>query len=97
MITTAVALAVILGGNGGLAQVHNPPTDAPTHCAWVERVGVGLDLSAPLITTSAQTRCQTTNTTTGQTLAVTGWSLRMLAWAFATLFIAGFTNAVRKT
>lgn len=26
-----------------------------------------------------------------------GWGLRLLAWAFATLFVAGFTNAVRKT
>jgi len=26
-----------------------------------------------------------------------GWVLRLLAWAFAALFIAGFTGAVRKT
>jgi hypothetical protein len=25
------------------------------------------------------------------------WVLRLLAWAFAALFIAGFTSAVRKT
>jgi hypothetical protein len=28
---------------------------------------------------------------------VSGWALQLLAWAFATLFIAGFTGAVRKT
>ncbi|WP_163512201.1 hypothetical protein [Fodinicola acaciae] len=26
-----------------------------------------------------------------------GWGLRVLAWAFATLFVAGFKGAVRKT
>jgi hypothetical protein len=28
---------------------------------------------------------------------VAGWGLQLLAWAFATLFVAGFTGAVRKT
>jgi hypothetical protein len=30
-------------------------------------------------------------------LTAAGWVLRLLAWAFAALFIAGFTSAVRKT
>ena len=30
-------------------------------------------------------------------LAAVGWVLRVLAWVFAALFIAGFTSAVRKT
>jgi len=30
-------------------------------------------------------------------LTAIGWALRLLAWAFAALFIAGFTSAVRKT
>ena len=30
-------------------------------------------------------------------LTVAGWVLRVLAWVFAVLFIAGFTGAVRKT
>jgi hypothetical protein len=50
-----------------------------------------------LITTGARARCEATNTTTGQILTAIGWALRLLAWAFATLFIAGFTSAVRKT
>jgi hypothetical protein len=56
--------------------------------------------------------CDTTASTTGQVLTVAGWGLQLLAWAFATLFIicsspvhhlfitlfvAGFTGAVRKT
>jgi hypothetical protein len=30
-------------------------------------------------------------------LTSAGWVLRLLAWTFAALFIAGFTGAVRKT
>ena len=30
-------------------------------------------------------------------LTAAGWVLRLLAWVFAALFIAGFTSAVRKT
>jgi hypothetical protein len=30
-------------------------------------------------------------------LTAVGWILRVLAWAFAALFIAGFTSAVRRT
>jgi hypothetical protein len=34
---------------------------------------------------------------TGAWLTGVGWVLRVLAWTFAALFIAGFTGAVRKT
>ena len=30
-------------------------------------------------------------------LSAVSWVLRLLVWAFAALFIAGFTSAVRKT
>jgi len=30
-------------------------------------------------------------------LTAASWLLQLLAWAFAALFIAGFTSAVRKT
>jgi hypothetical protein len=93
----AVLAAVILGGHGGLAQVRTPPSPTPIGCTIVDRVGVGLDLGTPLVSTGARTRCDSTATATGESLAVAGWILRLLAWAFATLFIAGFTGAVRKT
>jgi len=32
-----------------------------------------------------------------QLLSAVGWVLRLVAWVFAALFIAGFTTAVRKT
>jgi hypothetical protein len=93
VILTAVVLSVVLGAHGALAQT--PLTS--TECTVVQRIGVGLDLGTPLITTGARARCDATNSATGQALAIAGWGLRLLAWAFATLFIAGFTGAVRKT
>lgn len=92
IVAIAVTLTVTLGAHGGLASTDPGPA-AP--CTIAERIGVGLDLGAPLIATG--TRCAATDTTTGQILTVAGWALRLLAWAFATLFIAGFTSAVRKT
>jgi hypothetical protein len=49
------------------------------------------------VKTGARDRCTTTFGTTGQVLMVVGWTLQVLAWAFATLFVAGLTGAVRKT
>ncbi|MEV6447551.1 hypothetical protein [Amycolatopsis sp. NPDC051716] len=96
-IVTAVILAINLGNHGGLVQTRTPPRPTPTGCTVVEQVGVGLDLAAPLINTGARARCDTTDSVTGQVLTATSWALRLLAWAFATLFVAGFTGAVRKT
>ncbi|MFI5606857.1 hypothetical protein ACIA77_06585, partial [Amycolatopsis sp. NPDC051903] len=96
-LTLAGLITAWLGAHGGLAQIQTPPSATPAACTLVERVGVGLDLGTPLISTGARAHCDTTNTTTGQTLTVLGWGLRLLAWGFATLFIAGFTGAVRKT
>jgi hypothetical protein len=92
----AAVLAITLGAHGGVARV-NPHPPAATRCSAVERVGVGLDLGLPLIKTGARARCDTTASTAGQVLTVAGWGLQLLAWAFATLFIAGFTGIVRKT
>jgi hypothetical protein len=93
---TAVVLALTLGAHGGVARV-GPHPPAATRCSMVERVGVGLDLGLPLVKTGTRARCDTTASTTGQALTVAGWGLQLLAWAFATLFVAGFTGAVRKT
>ncbi|MEJ1110887.1 MULTISPECIES: hypothetical protein [unclassified Kribbella] len=96
VIGASVALSTIVGGHGGLR--HTPRAAVPNvSCTMVERVGVGLDLSVPLIRTGARDICTTTATAAGDTVAVAGWILQMAAWAFATLFIAGFTGAVRKT
>jgi hypothetical protein len=64
-------------------------------CGIVDRIGFGLNVGAPLVTTNAV--CATTSETAGHVLTVSGWLLKLLAWAFASLFIAGFTGAVRKS
>ncbi|WP_326471737.1 hypothetical protein [Actinophytocola sp.] len=97
VITGAIVLAILLGGHGGLAQVRTPTPAVSSECPVVDRIGVGLDLGTPLVTTGARSRCEPTTTGTGQVLTIAGWVLRLLAWAFATLFIAGFTGAIRKT
>jgi hypothetical protein len=92
----AVMLALTLGAHGGVAHTNRRPP-AGSRCSALERVGVGLDLGLPLIKTGARDYCDTTASTTGQWLTAAGWSLQVLAWAFATLFVAGFTGIVRKT
>jgi hypothetical protein len=94
--TIAVVLALTLGAHGGVART-DPHSPAVSRCSVVERVGVGLDLGLPLIKTGTRVHCDTTTGTTGQALTVAGWVLQLLAWAFATLFVAGFTGVVRKT
>ncbi|GAB1645332.1 hypothetical protein KRMM14A1259_57550 [Krasilnikovia sp. MM14-A1259] len=54
-------------------------------------------LGTPLLKTGASERCKPTATAVGQTVTVSGWTLQLIAWIFATLFVAGFTSAVRKT
>ncbi|KAB2344921.1 hypothetical protein [Actinomadura rudentiformis] len=97
VVACSVALALILGGPGGGLE-HTARANTPkTPCGVVKRVGVGLDLSLPLVKTGARDQCAPTDTRAGQTLTVAGWVLQLVAWASATLFIAGFTGAVRTT
>jgi len=96
LATIAVVLALTLGAHGAVGRT-DPHPPAATRCSAVELVGVGLDLGLPLVKTGARDHCDTTASTTGQVLTVAGWGLQLLAWAFATLFVAGFTGAVRKT
>jgi len=97
VIIISVVLSVVLGAHGGLAQPDPPAGKPAAHCSTLERIAVGLDLGTPLISTNVQSRCDTTNSATGNGLTIAGWTLTVLAWALATLFIAGFTSAVRKT
>ncbi|MFJ4950275.1 hypothetical protein [Streptomyces sp. NPDC088760] len=96
IVAIAVLLSVVGPGNhGGLA--HTAKQTTGSSCSIVERIGVGLDFGLPLIKTGARNTCDVTGTTAGQTLTSIGWGLQAMAWGFATLFVAGFTGAVRKT
>jgi hypothetical protein len=97
VVMASLSLAVgVGGGRGGLARVDARPPASPSSCSLVQQIGVGIDVGLPLVTTGAREECRPTETRAGDVLRLGGWGLQALAWAFATLFIAGFTNAVRK-
>ena len=104
------ASVLAAAGSWGLLRSTRPHT-APAACplprapysAQVSaghgavRAAVALDLATPLISSGIAGRCEITTTrTAGQLLTTSGWILQLLAWAFATLFVAGITSAVRK-
>ncbi len=96
VLAVSVILATVLGAHGALAQQRlagSAWSTAP--CTATQRVAVGLDLGEPLVTPAAQ--CGTTLTGTGTALTVLRWLLEVAAWALVALFVAGFTNVVRKT
>ncbi|HEX6343480.1 hypothetical protein [Umezawaea sp.] len=97
VLLVAGAAAGYLGGWGGLAKVRSQAAAPVEGCALIDRIGFGLDAGAPLITGGARARCEPTGTGWGTVLTVASWVLKALAWAFATLFVAGFTGAVRRT
>ncbi len=99
MVALSCLLAVGLGSHGALAQTSR--TAAPGRsCTVVQQVSVGLDLNLPVGTSIAREDCDLTTDSASVAatwLSVASWVLRLLAWVFAALFIAGFTSAVRKT
>ena len=92
--TLAVAILMItaIAGPAGLTR------NAGTSCSVVEQIGLALNAATPLIKPDSQQRCQlVTSTGLGQGVLLVTWILQGLAWAFATLFVAGFTGLVRKS
>ena len=99
VVAVSCVLAVALGSHGALAQTSKTATPGRS-CTVVQQVSVGLDLNLPVGTTAARADCDLTTDSASATaawLTAVSWVLRLLAWVFAALFIAGFTSAVRKT
>jgi hypothetical protein len=99
VMAVSCVLAVALGSHGALTQTAKTATPGRP-CTIVQQVSVGLDLNLPVGTSVARADCDLTEnsaSTTAAWLTMAGWVLRLLAWVFAALFIAGFTSAVRKT
>jgi hypothetical protein len=99
VLVISCVLAVVLGFNGALTT-----TDKTRHqgqpCTVIQQVSVGLDLNLPVGTSLARAKCDLTKDAASATafwLTFASGVLRVLAWVFAALFIAGFTSAVRKT
>jgi hypothetical protein len=99
VVIVSCVLAVVLGAHGALAQTSKTATPGRP-CTVIQQVSVGLDLNLPMGTSVARADCELTSNSASVTaawLTAGGWILRLLAWVFAALFIAGFTSAVRKT
>lgn len=99
VVAFSCVLTVVLGSHGALAQTGRVGTHGRP-CTVIQQVSVGLDLNLPVGSTLARADCGLASDpghATAAWLAVTGWVLRILAWAFAALFVAGFTSAVRKS
>jgi hypothetical protein len=99
VVALSCGLAVVLGSHGALAQTSNTATPGRS-CTVVQQASVGLDLNLPIGKSITRDRCDLATDSASVTaawLTAAGWVLQLLAWAFAALFIAGFTSAVRKT
>jgi len=99
VLVLSCVLAVVLGWHGALAQAKDTAA-AGQPCTVMQRVSVGLDLNLPVGASLARAGCGLPKNAASETaawLTGIGWVLRVLAWTFAALFIAGFTGAVRKT
>lgn len=97
-ITLGLAAGHIQTSTGRFEAVHTSAAERPgTACSIVEQVGLGLDLSLPVINTGLNNQCKIDSTTSiGQAITVVGWLLQGLAWALATLVIAGYTGLIRN-
>jgi hypothetical protein len=99
VVVVSCVLAWLLGAHGALVQTNKTATPGRS-CTVLQQVSVGLDLNLPVGTSVARAACDLTKDSASVTaawLTAVGWVLRVLAWVFAALFIAGFTGAVRKT
>jgi hypothetical protein len=99
LVVASCVLTWLLGAHGALAQTNKTRT-AGRSCTVIQQLSVGLDLNLPVGTTIARSGCDLTSDSASVTaawLSAAGWVMRVLAWAFAALFFAGFTSAVRKT
>ncbi|WP_344549064.1 hypothetical protein [Actinomadura fulvescens] len=78
---------------------HTDKSATPgTACSILEQVGVGLDRGLPLINTGVRERCDVdTVSVPGQLVSAVLWILQLLAWALATLVIAGYSGLIRRS
>ena len=91
-LATALLMALPIGASGLSVKDH-----PDKQCSTSDRVVLGIDTALPLVTTPVGTTCVPRMTASGQVITGAGVTAQILGWAFATLFVAGFTSAVRKT
>lgn len=86
-----VWLAGVLAVSVGVVLVSGA-----VRCSTVEQVGYALNVATPLVKVDAARCTVDGGTAAGQAVLASTWLLQVLAWAFATLFVAGFTGLVRR-
>lgn len=95
LIGVAVASATLTAVLG----VHGLyPKDHPDQrCVLSARVVIGIDNALPLVTTTSECLTRLPPNRSAQAPTWAGIGAQVGGWAFATLFVAGFTGAVQKT
>jgi hypothetical protein len=97
LATIAVAVALLVAAGSATARAEAGGQQA-VRCPVVERVGLAIDTTVPLVNTGSATRCAiVAESGTGEAVLVVTWLLRLLGWAFATLVVAGYTGLVRRS
>ncbi|MEU5847289.1 hypothetical protein [Saccharopolyspora shandongensis] len=97
-LLASVFLSIVLTYSASASGVTIHTQNArPTSCKPIEVLGLAIDQAVPLVKTGSKQLCQIdTNKSVGQFYFAASWSTQLLGWAFATLFVAGFTGIVRK-
>ncbi len=91
----ACLLVLLAGGSGNTTRTPGPAREP---CTVTEHLALAADLSVPVVRLATRQPCALSPVTGGaQWFVVGGWVTTLLGWAFATLFVAGFTGLVRKT
>jgi hypothetical protein len=91
-VAGVLAIALLISFSIPDAFAH---TATGASCTGVEIFQVAVDMSIPLVSTSAGSACHMTSTAGGQFVAWSGVLLTFLGWALTALFAAGFTRAIR--
>lgn len=94
--TIALALTVVwLPGSD--AYVHRLPNSGSGPCSGIEKLRVGASYSVPIVNLNARRGCDVdADAQSPQWPAVLLAVTQVGGWAFATLFVAGFTGLVRR-
>ncbi|MFD6635578.1 right-handed parallel beta-helix repeat-containing protein [Micromonospora chalcea] len=102
VVTTSVLLMGIAGStrspHTSYLVAHTKQSTRPdTQCSLVERIGLGIDRSLPVVDTKTRARCDfNQNSRWAQPLEAVSWLLQLLGWALMTLTIVGYTGIVRR-